>query len=567
MLTTSSPFPPQSTRRADTALTLSFFRRRNDTTPRQRILLSWSALTEVFGKHQRRNEKDGAMFSPAQFKPGTRRGNTNVECVGLLVADIDNGADYEALRARLAPFNYWLWSTHSYSPENGKMRVVVDLARPVLAADWPEFWQRAQEHLFAGAMDEACKAVSEAYYLPSAAPGAPTVIDAHRGRGLDPDELPAATRKPHKKEPIGEKPWRDGERNRNYSIVTGFFRSRGFGTEAVRTVLQALNDNPLVVEAPLAATRIDTWAESSTAWWEPPDDGADCCTSPKCQAEKDGLRDRLSRFWRVKRNAALPRVAADTGLKMVYEADSAAHRLVNGYPAAGPDDWIPLNLGHPSRDECMARQEAKRRGEDVGPAPRHGWAEDLGCGPKTVRDQLIRLEEWKFCRLRREPIRIAGKEVEAITGVQLTDTSTAILDRLETFDPTVESGYIPPGRPAGLICPSCRDETKIVLEATATCSDCEKILATTEVTLAPDAPVLRVLFPREWEIAEQVAQSPVSREDAVETVLAENITARDANGSYSGKPFRWGAADDPPQTESLGETCAGPRFAWEGAAP
>jgi len=55
------------------------------------LKLTWGALRERFTTHALRTNKDGELFAPVTFKPGTRRKKENVGAIHLFVPDFDNG--------------------------------------------------------------------------------------------------------------------------------------------------------------------------------------------------------------------------------------------------------------------------------------------------------------------------------------------------------------------------------------------------------------------------------------------------------------------------------------------
>jgi putative DNA primase/helicase len=161
-------------RRTGARVTFSTFWRKTDNRP-QRESLSWTALTARLTHHLERRTKDGPMFSPATFKSGTARANANVLSISMLVADLDGNFDWIAIQERIEQYAYVAYSTYNSTADHPKLRVVIPLSTPITSDQWRGFWERANEHLFLGAMDRATKAVSEAYYFPACPAGAPRV--------------------------------------------------------------------------------------------------------------------------------------------------------------------------------------------------------------------------------------------------------------------------------------------------------------------------------------------------------------------------------------------------------
>lgn len=159
-------------------VSFSTFFRRTDNRPQPRTL-HWGELAKRLATHQEHPRKDGPMFSPATFKPGTTRANKNVESISMLVADLDGDFDWETIKQRIERYAYAAYSTYSSTADHPKLRTVMPLASPVSPDEWSDSWYRANEHLFLGAMDPATKAPSQAYYFPSCPLGALRVVVKH----------------------------------------------------------------------------------------------------------------------------------------------------------------------------------------------------------------------------------------------------------------------------------------------------------------------------------------------------------------------------------------------------
>jgi len=113
-----------------------------------------------------RQKKDGAAFCPAVFDGKREKGNV-IE-VSLLVLDYDH---CESLEDALKPWNevYTLvYSTHSHATEEKPhaYRMVIPLARPIDAEQYPLLWNWANQ-LCEQQIDPACKDASRLHYLPA----------------------------------------------------------------------------------------------------------------------------------------------------------------------------------------------------------------------------------------------------------------------------------------------------------------------------------------------------------------------------------------------------------------
>jgi hypothetical protein len=164
------------------------FRSEADNWPAAKTV-TWSDLRGRLTRHAIRAAKDGSAWSPATYKPGTRRAKANVEWVHAMVLDVDHvDLPYD----QLAGLAWVAHTTHSHNPpDDPRWRVVIPLLRPVSGAEavWSTYWLRARER-FGNAMDEACKDSSRLYFWPACRLGAPHRTEIGVGELLDPDELP-----------------------------------------------------------------------------------------------------------------------------------------------------------------------------------------------------------------------------------------------------------------------------------------------------------------------------------------------------------------------------------------
>jgi len=166
---------------------LSMFERADDNKPRA-VKSDWARLAVSLSNHREWDAKDGKLFSPASYFPGTTRSTANVDSVCLLCLDHDDGEPIEDIEARLEGLAYAIYSTYSYTPENNKCRVVIPLARPVAGTDWDRVWRKCADK-FGGKMDLACKDAARMYYLPSCVPGAKRFAKIGVGEPLDEKDI------------------------------------------------------------------------------------------------------------------------------------------------------------------------------------------------------------------------------------------------------------------------------------------------------------------------------------------------------------------------------------------
>lgn len=171
-------------------ITVAFFDRATDNIPKLSDL-DRADLIELLTRHDERPTKDGPLFSPTIYRPGTTRANENVVAITLLVCDVDDGwpiAEAVSLIEGLG-LEHILYTTYSHSPAKPKYRVVLFPRVPVPANEWAMTWAGLAE-LFRGHIDPGTKDLSRIFYLPSCPPGAPHEVRTGKGRALDPQELP-----------------------------------------------------------------------------------------------------------------------------------------------------------------------------------------------------------------------------------------------------------------------------------------------------------------------------------------------------------------------------------------
>lgn len=174
-----------------------FFDNEKDNRPKAEVL-SWSDHKTHLNQFAVRDVKSGPAWSPVRYKDGASRGNAGVEEVYLAVMDVDDGTDPEITHRRLNElgFEHVIHSTHSSTPEHPKFRVIVPLATPCSAADWPGFFPRLCTLLTGGHTDPGTKDPARMYFLPSARPGGKTFTYSGHGRPVSLADLPPALEPP-----------------------------------------------------------------------------------------------------------------------------------------------------------------------------------------------------------------------------------------------------------------------------------------------------------------------------------------------------------------------------------
>lgn len=155
--------------------TLSLFDSKTDTQPKE-VRRTWAQMCERFERPVVRAIKDGTLFSPAVFRP-TYRLQENVAEVSLLVLDYDHYASFDDdLRVwRELGCRFAAYTTHSHrratksNPEaEERFRVVIPLALPIPAGDFPALWRWAAR-VSGEKIDAQAQDASRMYYTPAVA--------------------------------------------------------------------------------------------------------------------------------------------------------------------------------------------------------------------------------------------------------------------------------------------------------------------------------------------------------------------------------------------------------------
>lgn len=169
-----------------------------------------AAIRAMLSEHEVRETKDGPLWSPTRYSPGSNRSNSNVLEVSCLVLDIDDEVDLDELRTTWKGLMYALHSTFSHSPKKQGYRAVFPLKVPIPAADFALKYSLMVARLAGSVADPACKDISRMYYLPSCpASGVPyKLAEWNDGELLDPSEFTMAAGPVQEvRQAGGSKPW------------------------------------------------------------------------------------------------------------------------------------------------------------------------------------------------------------------------------------------------------------------------------------------------------------------------------------------------------------------------
>lgn len=165
------------------------------------IDMPWHTVVEMFSNHERREHKNGPAFMPVRLKKRdkwvektnefgekTLRHDGNIDAMTMGVFDLDDEGSIEKAKEVLNNFEYFVYSTHSYTPETPyKFRMVLKLSEPIPADDWRPFYKAVAKEI---GSDPNCVNQSRLYYYPSCSPTNPLKphFEHNEGRSLSLNE-------------------------------------------------------------------------------------------------------------------------------------------------------------------------------------------------------------------------------------------------------------------------------------------------------------------------------------------------------------------------------------------
>lgn len=132
-------------------------------------------LGDLLTAHAIRSDKDGPAWSPARYRPGTKRGKENVEATTALVFDLDHKTPDEE-RAALAQLNGYAWARYTTFSHRAKgegdhcARIVLPVDGTIPGEAHERVWRYVNETYLGGASDPATKDASRIHYLPATSP-------------------------------------------------------------------------------------------------------------------------------------------------------------------------------------------------------------------------------------------------------------------------------------------------------------------------------------------------------------------------------------------------------------
>lgn len=135
--------------------------------------------------------KDQGGFVGGWLKGGIRK-NGNVLCriIGMLDADkIPEGIDLPAqVKQALPDIDYFIYSTHSHTPENPRYRVVILLRREVSEDEYPALMRMVAKQIGMDYFDDTTYQSNRMMYWSSCPSNGEFIFAENDGEPLDPDK-------------------------------------------------------------------------------------------------------------------------------------------------------------------------------------------------------------------------------------------------------------------------------------------------------------------------------------------------------------------------------------------
>ena len=154
----------------------------------------WGALVERFARMQSGPRAGDPENVPAliyaEFKEGATRRDSDVVNMTALVLDIDKDADLDRTRAALAGMECAIYTTKRSTASAPRLRVILPLAVPVSARDWPGLYRQFTAGLALPGLDACAEKLSQPFLAP---PGGGH-FERLSGEWLDPTPYIAAAR-------------------------------------------------------------------------------------------------------------------------------------------------------------------------------------------------------------------------------------------------------------------------------------------------------------------------------------------------------------------------------------
>ncbi len=154
----------------------------------------WGMLVKRFAQMQAAPRTASLDTVPAvvyaEFKPAGTRRDIDVLAITALVLDIDKDVNLDRTRAALAGMECAIYTTKRSTPTAPRLRVILPLATPVSARDWPGTYRQFAAALALPGLDACAEKLSQPFFAP---PGGGH-FEHMAGEWLDPNPYIAAAR-------------------------------------------------------------------------------------------------------------------------------------------------------------------------------------------------------------------------------------------------------------------------------------------------------------------------------------------------------------------------------------
>ena len=140
-------------------------------------------------KAQRDDVKDHGGFVPG-ILTGNRRQRQNVQCRSMLTHDVDHAdEDFLARYGMLYQYESCIYSTHSHTSENPRLRIVTPLSRDVTTDEYVAIARFVAEEWGMDYFDDCSYRPHQLMYWPSAPSDGEYVFEHFCGSVLNPDDI------------------------------------------------------------------------------------------------------------------------------------------------------------------------------------------------------------------------------------------------------------------------------------------------------------------------------------------------------------------------------------------
>lgn len=164
------------------------FQNRFDNQPRQCAEVTWEELVRRLTRHREWKDRDGELWSPVLYMPGTTRSIENTRLLDCFLLDMDRGDAWEPYLERWADLEFVIHTSYRHTAAAPRWRAVFPLTEPQPGGEaWKPVWTRLAWGLARHTSDASCIDPCRMYYLPSHPPGSEDHFALHHeGKWLDP---------------------------------------------------------------------------------------------------------------------------------------------------------------------------------------------------------------------------------------------------------------------------------------------------------------------------------------------------------------------------------------------